>query len=467
MFEGFLQALSLIREPVSREKRDLLAARWQELSPELRTEWQVVGRQLVHCGYTMGPSYCSFGCTHCYLPRNANRVPLPSLETMKTQIDANRRLLGPDSGLQITGGDVVDAYCRADRRHELLEIVRYAVDMELVPMLMTHGQRLLEEPELLVRLVAEAGLRKIALHIDMTQAGRPGFPIRSLSRESDLHPVRDAFVDLIHEVRERTGIRFHAAHTVTVTERNFESLADIFEWFVGDPRRIAAFGMISLQPEADVGRTRFSNSPVTPDAVWQRLCEALGVELDRDNLWFGHPDCSSMTTALLRPRDRRAINLMPSDESGRRFVGALLASFGGVGSRGHDHRRANLQRLGVLLRRPAFLWRALCFVVQLARRERLGLGFVMDLLRGRARPLNIVLHNFMSSDELARGGEIVEKRLAACSFRGAVERDGEWVAVPMCSMNIEEREDLYQQQIDTATLPEQNRDREKALPVLA
>ena len=41
----------------------------------------------------------------------------------------------------------------------------------------------------------------------------------------------------------------------------------------------------------------------------------------------------------------------------------------------------------------------------------------------------------------------VEERLAACSFRGAVERDGEWVAVPMCELNSGERERIYAREI--------------------
>ena len=181
---------ALVFHPVSSAKRELLHQRWQELPKALRTDHQVVGRQLAHCGYTMGAAYCSFGCTHCYLPRNANQAPLPTLEEMKEQIDANRRLLGENGALQITGGDVLDAYWKADRIGELEEILRYANEAGTVPMLMTHGQVLLDHPEVFERLVIEGGLRKLAIHIDITQAGRPGYPIKNLSSESDLHPLK-------------------------------------------------------------------------------------------------------------------------------------------------------------------------------------------------------------------------------------------------------------------------------------
>ncbi len=447
--------LSLLREPVSAEKRLLLKARWQELPPELQVDWQVLGKHHVHCGYTLGPSYCSFGCTHCYLPANANRVPLQSLAEMKAQIDANRRLIGEGGGLQITGGDVVDAYWRAGRSEELITVIRYATDAGVVPMLMTHGQLLLEHPDYLERLVLEGGLRKLAIHIDITQAGRHGYPIGSLKSEADLHPLREKFVDLILDVRRRTGVKFHAAQTVTVTERNIESLEEILRWLISEPRHLDVFRMISLQPEADVGRTRHSSNPATPEQTWRKICSALGVELPRDNLWFGHPDCSHFTSLLvLYPSDGsggqpRVINLIGADEASRAFWPALLETFSGIGSRGKSHAEANVRRMAIIARRPAILWRTVRYAQAIRRREGLSLGsLIRTLIAGRFRVLGVVQHNFMSVGEASEPhSETVAQRLAACSFRGAVQRGGEWTAVPMCAMNAEQREDLHADRI--------------------
>src|SRR3989449_11381451 len=77
--------------PVSEEKIRVLKERWESLPAQLRTNNQISGRHLTHCGFTLGASYCSFHCTHCYLPKNANAVPIPSLAQVKGQIDANRR----------------------------------------------------------------------------------------------------------------------------------------------------------------------------------------------------------------------------------------------------------------------------------------------------------------------------------------------------------------------------------------
>ena len=112
------------RHPVNGEKSELLRTRWDSLPEELKTPNQISGRHLTHCGFTTGASYCSFHCTHCYLPKNANQVPIPSLAQMREQIDANRRFQGPGGGLQLTGGDVADAYWRSGRQDELVEIVR-------------------------------------------------------------------------------------------------------------------------------------------------------------------------------------------------------------------------------------------------------------------------------------------------------------------------------------------------------
>ena len=445
--------------PVSKDKRALLDQRWQELPEELRTGNQAVGRQLSHCGFTLGASYCSFGCSHCYLPRNANQVPVPSLDEMKAQIDANRELLGENGALQITGGDVLDAYWREDRIDELIEIVRYANSSGTVPMLMTHGQVLLDEPAVLVRLAEEGGLRKLAIHVDITQAGRPGYPIKELRRERDLHPVRQRFVDLLHDVRVRTGLRVSAAHTVTVTAANVDSIGDIVDWYFDDPRRLEVMGLLSLQTEADVGRTRMGESSVSPEHVWQVVSDAIGLDLARETFAFGHPSCSSQAlVARLPSPQKHLVDLLPAGLPTERFVETLLRTFGGVGSRGNDSLVANLQRLSLLARSPSMLWRTLDMLRHIQRSSGLSLfrlvgGGAQAMRRGAV--LNLVQHNFMDAATIAEGSEETATRLTACSFRGAVRENGAWRAVPMCEVNAGPREDLYSLQISRAKVKAQ------------
>ena len=247
-----------LRYPLDEEKVRILKERWDSLPAELHLPNQISGRHLTHCGFILGASYCSFHCTHCYLPKNANRVPIPSLAEIKEQIDWNRRFQGPGGGLQITGGDVADAYWKSGRGDELVEIVRYAYAAGSVPMLMTHGQTLIEHPEFLKKLVVEGGLRQISVHIDVTQAGRHGFPIQRVKSEADLHPLRQAFTDLALKIREETGCPLEYALSCTVTERNINDVPEILRWYLADPRRTQVWRMLSFQPEADTGRTMFS-----------------------------------------------------------------------------------------------------------------------------------------------------------------------------------------------------------------
>jgi hypothetical protein len=441
--------------PIDEEKQALLRARWNFLPNELRTPNQLAGRHLTHCGFTTGASYCSFRCTHCYLPANANQVPIPSLAQMKEQIDANRRFQGPGGGLQITGGDVADAYWRAGRQSELIEIVRYAVSVGLVPMLMTHGQTLLEHPEFLDALVIDGGLRQVAVHIDMTQAGRHGFPIGRIKSESDLHPVREAFTKLAWNVRKRSGLPLELAHNCTVTERNIASVAEVVRWFLADPTRSRIWRILSFQPEANTGRTIFSKNPVTPAIVWQRLCEGIGLEVDGNAFIGGHPDCNQGAVLLVDQTDGRYFPLVPNDAKTRSLIADLLAAIGAISTLTTEVEASSsllpYRVAGAFARHPALAGRTLARVLALVASGEIPSNFLRALAKGRAHTINIGTHNFMDAARVAQRANdpVTEARLAACVFKGAVKDlvTGEWEAVPMCAMNQSRWSELYAERL--------------------
>jgi hypothetical protein len=437
------------RHPIDAEKARILQERWDSLPEELKLPSQISGRHLTHCGFILGASYCSFHCTHCYLPKNANRVPIPSLADVKEQIDANRRFQGPGGGLQITGGDVADAYWRAGRADELIEIVRYAYEVGVVPMLMTHGQTLLEHPEFLRALVVEGGLRQISVHIDMTQAGRHGFPINRVNSEADLHPVREAFTNLAWRIRQETNCPLEYALSFTVTERNIKDVPEVIRWYLADPKRTYIWRMLSFQPEADTGRTIFSRQPVTPDDVWQKICEGTGLNLDRHFAVFGHPDCNNWYPLLVSQFSGRYIAFPPQDQRTRKLFTDLLPKLGGISFMKDDAGTTSFRVAGVILQHPRLMLRLALHALRLAVNGQVPLEFTRALFTGRAHTLGTGIHNFMHAQQVANADKnpVVRARLDSCVFKGAVKRDGKWEAVPMCAMNEKIWTEVYDKRL--------------------
>lgn len=433
------------RTPIDEEKARSLEARWDSLPEQLQIPGQLSGRHLTHCSFTLGASYCSFHCTHCYLPRNANQIPIPPLAEMKEQITANRQFQGPGGGIQITGGDVADAYWRADRAQELVEIIRHAVDVGLVPMLMTHGQTLIENPEFLEKLVVEGGLRQVSVHIDVTQAGRHGFPINRIKTEADLHAVRQAFTDLARSVRARTGLPLELATTCTVTRRNLNDVPEILRWHLADPERTRIWRMISFQPEADTGRTVFSPDPITPEMVWEKIREGTGLPLQRDLTSFGHPDCNSWASLLVLRPSGKYVPLLPTAESTRRLLDETLKRIGGLSLVTDDAGTAPWRIFGVLAQNPGLALGLAGEMIRLIVTGAFPAGAVLSLLRGEAHTLGVGMHNFMHAAQVANADHdpVTRARLDGCVFKGAVRENGEWVAVPMCAMNERKWSEVY------------------------
>jgi len=437
------------RNSIDPEKARILRERWNSLPRELRTPNQISGRHLTHCGFILGASYCSFHCTHCYLPKNTNRVPIPSLGEMKEQIDANRRFQGPGGGLQVTGGDVADSYWKSGRTDELAEIIRYAYQVGLVPMLMTHGQTLLEHPQLLERLVVDGGLRQISVHIDLTQAGRRGYPIKRVKRESDLHPVREAFTRLAREVRGRTGASLEYALSFTVTEKNIDDVPEVIRWYLADPERTRVWRMLTFQPEADTGRTIFSEQRATPERVWEKICEGAGLMLERYATNFGHPDCNSWASILISRRTGKYVSLLPTDMGTKRLLGKILQKIGGLSFVTDPACTAPWRIAGAVGRHPGLAGRLLFHLGGLIACGRVPWDIVVDLVKGEAHTFGIGMHNFIDAKQVARAGSdpLIRARLEACVFKGAVKENGEWCAVPMCRMNQQKWGAIYEQRL--------------------
>ena len=324
---------------------------------------------------------------------------------------------------------------------------------------MTPGQTLIEQPEFLETLMVHGGLRQVAVHVDMTQAGRHGYPIGRLKREADLHPVREAFTRLGLGLRAKTGLPLEFAHNCTVTGRNVEFVPEIVRWALEKPERTHLWRMFSFQPEADTGRTCFSETPATADAAWRKMCEGTGLPLEREFSIFGHPDCNAWTPLLVSRRTGQYIVFPPHDARTQALYEELLASVGGVSFVTDDARTTPFRLLGILCQNPWLIVRLLAHVGSLVLRGKIPAEFIGALLAGQAHTVGFGIHNFMDAAQVADApnNPTTQARLDSCVFKGAVKNraSGEWEAIPMCAMNQHHWSEVYDERLtDLALLAE-------------
>jgi len=393
----------------------------------MRTDDQTIGVSSAGCAATHGVmERCDFSCTACYLAHGSNAADAQPFERTKKQLDTIRRHLGPGGNVQITSGEVTLLPVE-----ELRRVVAYARSIDLSPMVMTHGQRFLREPEYLEDLVTKGGLDRIGVHIDTTQRGRDG---GDPGDEVALDPVRDAAAQLVRTTRRNSKQRLFAAHLVTLNRDNHKSAAHIVRWAV---RNADAFRMVSFQPVAEVGRTRDRSADQHRDAIWKSIEDGLG-RTANDHPWlFGHPDCNQFAFFLVvRNGERR--DLIEIIRRGSRldrwfFRRIQRGGLAGYTSNAMPRAEATARLVGRLLRHPR-LWVEIPFFV-LARglgEWKLGLRTVGSLLRFRklqVHPFSVVVHHFMDKSMLDT--DEGRERLDSCVFRVPV--DGEMV--PMCTFN--------------------------------
>lgn len=436
-------AFSLLRDPVTAEKRALLAARWSALDDSVKLPGQGLGRKATGCGATAGiQPKCDFSCTGCYLGSEANRIPPMPLAAVLEQLEALRAHLGPKSNVQITDGEVT-----LRPEEELIAILRHARSIGIVPMVMTHGDTLRRKPGLLERLMVEGHLTEISIHIDITQRGRDGY--RLPQSELALMPLRDEFAAMIRTARRRTGRHLRAATTLTVTAENLPHIADVVRWTIANRD---AFSLVSFQPLAQVGRTRKSLDGVTPEELWTEVGKATsehGLDLrGAAPLHFGHPDCTRFVPLVAVEKKRgQGMKLLQLIRDHPDDVAVMTEFFdrglGGVAFRDDLPIEAVARALGMIRRAPGWFFGPVRRWVSSRLRAELGLGFGAILvagLTGRARVdgLTLTSHHFMSPEELHT--DTGQARLDACVFK--LPYQGQMV--PMCQMNAGGvRERLY------------------------
>ena len=408
------------------ETRSALAAAWARLPASLRTPTQFLGRHYAGCGATIGAMpKCDFACKGCYLGEDANRAKPRPLTDIKAQLRDLRAWLGPAGNVQLTDGEV-----SLRDEAEVIELIRYARAVGLVPMLMTHGETFRRRSGRLERYMAEGGLTEISIHIDTTQRGRRDRFARA-QVEADLDPLRAEFAAMIRAARKATGRRLEAASTITVTRENLAGVPGIVRCLLA---HADAFKMASFQPLAEVGRTDPHLRGVSPDELWERIAEGTGdPAIRRGEGSLGHPACSRFVQGFAvrrpaadRPRFYPFYRRDQADEM--RALSGLLDRAGGMSFR-LDGRRQALCRAGwMAAKHGGFTGRRLLPQAwKLWRRA--------GTLRGNY--FCLVSHHFMSAEETSTPEG--QARLDACAFKVSI--DGRLES--MCAVNALGRREAF------------------------
>ncbi len=356
---------------------------------------QLAGRNLsIGCVALEVTQRCNLDCTLCYLSEHAEAVRDVPLDELFRRIDGIRDQYGPNTDVQVTGGDPT-----LRRRDELVAIVRRIREREMRPALFTNGIK--ASRDLLAEL-ANAGLVDVAFHVDLTQE-RPGY-----DSEAALNAVR---LDYIARAR---GLGLRILFNTTVFDGNFQEIPALTRFFAD---QAGAVHLASFQLQADTGRgvLRQRDAVISQQTVIARISDGVGFPVDFDAAMVGHPRCNRY--AVLLSAGGRLYPLFDDPA----FFAALFAAAGGRRFDWHDRRQWIPAVLRMALGNPGLCGRAVVFAARKAWRMRAG------LLRsgGRIRRLSLFVHNFMDAERLERD------RCESCVFMVA-SADG---PVSMCVHN--------------------------------
>ena len=357
---------------------------------------QLLGRTLsIGCVAIEVTQRCNLDCTLCYLSENAELVSDIPIEEVFNRLDRVREEFGKETNVQITGGEPT-----LRKHRELVEIVRYARDLELFPSLFTNG--IAASRKLLTQL-SEAGLYDVAFHVDTTQRRK------YFSSEEGLNAVRLEYL-------ERAGdLGLTVIFNTTVHNRNIDEIPALVKFFMEHADHI---GLASFQLQADTGRGIMGSrgAAISLTHVRDSIESGAQTKLPWEVVRIGHPACHSYVPTLV-------INdtVYPVIDDVKLFS-SFVNDFAGS----HQDRRYNKSRiiLGYLtaaLRQPVWLLRGARHIVQRLWQAK------SDLIaaRGHVQRLSFFVQNFMDANDLD------DERIEACSFM-VMTSDG---PVSMCQHN--------------------------------
>lgn len=389
--------------PTSKEAQ---ARTWERLYPQFRTPSQSLGqRKAIGCVALEITQRCNLDCTLCYLSEMSESTLDIPLAEVKRRIDEIVYEYGPNTPVQVTGGDPT-----LRQEDELIEIVRYAAERGLHPALLTNG---IKATRALLQKLAAAGLRDVAFHVDMTQNLRDEKKSLYTSEEA-LNVIREKYIERVR------GLGIAVIFNTTLCSTNFHELPMLVRFFRDHADVV---GMCSFQLHADTGRGVLRGRPddIEPRNIIRLINETLGRTINFAAVDIGHPSCNRIGYSFIC--NRKAYDLWWDPQ----VINKLYNEFEGITLDRRHPQQAVKTILRHALTHPRILWKGLPFIlVHLWRMK-------WDLLRSgfKVHKLSFFIHNFMHAECLD------PERLDNCAFM-VMTPEG---PVSMCLHNA--NRDLY------------------------
>ena len=343
---------------------------------------------------------CNLDCTLCYLSESAEAVRDIPLEDLFRRIDGIALHYGPNTDVQISGGDPT-----LRDRAEMSQIVRYVRTQGLRASLLTNGILLTRE---WLRQLAADGLNDVAFHVDMTQV-RKGY-----TSEADLNALRLRYIDMAR------GLPVSVLFNTTVFAGNMHEIAEVADFFVqhNDVVRFASF-----QLGADTGRgTVAGRDPVTvtQESVCKAIEQGAGVALNFDALHGGHRACNRY--AMLVTVGAQRFDALADGE----FVARVMRDTADVVFE-RDQGLRGAWALAKALLGKRQLWGGIARLALRTLWQSRGQWVNRGLRVPAVRKISFFTHNFMDACGLD------SERIDACVFMAATV-DG---PMAMCAYNAE------------------------------
>lgn len=337
---------------------------------------------------------CNLDCTLCYLSEMSESVRDTPIEDIYRRIDQIRAHYGPNTDIQVTGGDPT-----LRKRSELVAIVRRIRDRGMRPSLFTNG---IKATRSLLAELCEAGLVDVAFHVDNTQQ-RKGY-----TTEADHNAIRAEYIE-----RAR-GLPLSVFFNTTVHAGNFHEIPDVARFFVqhSDIVRLASF-----QLQADTGRgiDRDRAEVITQDSVTRQIQTGAGAPIAFDTPGLGHHACNRCAVTLVA---NGHVHDVFDDKT---VIDRLLTATKDLQFDRTSKRRALGALADWVLRNPAESLRSAGW----AAKKLWAMKRDLAASRGQVNKLTFFIHNFMGAEALD------PERIGACIFMVATAEG----PVSMCLHN--------------------------------